>query len=183
MLSKKDVSTFVERSRNDALMEIENQYEKAVQAERRRNIQDSQVIPQIQIIQGLVWQAEKENEKLIEILSKTSSLKYEPNSYCGLSHYLKEIRNVEKLVMKNIIFLSPELLRLDKVNEETKRKVKANYAAVQAEVKNKTNAKRAVEYLRELGFDVAPLEKMQNTEIAVLLDTRYLFINKAEGEG
>ena len=45
-----------------------------------------------------------------------------------------------------------------------------------AELKLKSNAKRCVEYLKELGFDTSSLEKLEHTEVAVQLDKRYLFV-------
>ena len=48
-----------------------------------------------------------------------------------------------------------------------------------SELKLKSNVKRCMEcmeYLKELGFDVSSLEKLEHTEVAVQLDKRYLFV-------
>ena len=45
-----------------------------------------------------------------------------------------------------------------------------------AELKLKSNVKRCIEYLKELGFDVSSLEKLEHTEVAVQLDKQYLFV-------
>ena len=45
-----------------------------------------------------------------------------------------------------------------------------------SELKLKSSVKRCMEYLKELGFDVSSLEKLEHTEVAVQLDKRYLFV-------
>lgn len=176
MLSKKDVSTYVERMQENVEKKVKEEYESACTAEKNRIIDESGMRDNIKRMQRLMNQLVKENGELNAIINNTHGLNYQKYGYDGVTRKLSEIENVEKAVLKYMEYDSTELLRLKKKYEEIIHNVKANYTAVLAEVKNKTNAKRAVEYLKELGFDVSALEQMQNTEIMVQLDKRYLFV-------
>lgn len=83
---------------------------------------------------------------------------------------------VDRKVRNAIKYDSKKLTQLKKKYEDDERKVGANYATVLAELKLKSNAKRCVEYLKELGFDTSSLEKLEHTEVAVQLARRYLFV-------
>lgn len=182
MLSKKDVSTYVERMQDIAEKKVKEEYDAACSAEKNRILDESGIREPIKKMQRLVNQLVKENRELNEILKNASELTNHKYSCDGITRKLSDIENVEKAALKYLEYESTELVRLKKTYEDTIRKVRANYTAVMAEVKNKTNAKRAVEYLKELGFDVSTLEQMQNTEIMVQLDKRYLFVGGNQNE-
>jgi 3-dehydroquinate synthase class II len=58
--------------------------------------------------------------------------------------------------------------------------IEDNYRNVIANVQNMKNAKVALEYLKELGFDTSSLIEADNspvtTALSVAVDTRFLFI-------
>ena len=87
-----------------------------------------------------------------------------------------KIDPVDRRVRNAIKYDSKKLTQLKKKYEDDERKVGANYAAVLSELKLKSSVKRCMEYLKELGFDVSSLEKLEHTEVAVQLDKQYLFV-------
>lgn len=176
MLTKREVTAFVEREENKALEAVRGEYKNHRTEEKNRIFEESGAVDTMNSMQRLMNQLVRENEHLNGILESAKSISFHRGTYGGLTSKLTDIQNIKQAVENRLDFESKELVRLKKKLEETERNVTANYAAVQAEVKNKTNARRAVDYLKELGFDVESLEQMQNTEIAVQLDKRYLFV-------
>lgn len=181
MLSKRDVSAYVDRMQEQAEIKVKEEYNAARSAAENRVLDESGIREQIKKMQRLVNQLVKENSELNDLLRNAPGLIYQPKAYGGLTGRLSDIECVEQVIKRYLAYNASDLVRMKKKFEDTLRNVRANYATVAAEVKNKTNAKRAVEYLKELGFDVTALEQMQNTEIMVQLDKRYLFLGQ-EGE-
>lgn len=181
MLSKRDVSVYVEHMQEQAEKNVKEEYNAARSVVENRILDESEIRELIKKMQRLVNQLIKENEELNAVLKNASELIYQTLGYDSMTRKLSDIECVEKVIKKYLEYDSSELVRMKKKFEETLRNVRANYATVAAEVKNKTSAKRAVEYLKELGFDVTTLEQMQNTEIMVQLDKRYLFVGGKPG--
>lgn len=176
MLSKRDVSAYVEHMQEQAEKKVKEEYDAVRSVIENRILDESGIRDPIKKMQRLVNQLVKENRELNAVLKNASGLIYQTLGYDGMTRKLSDIECVEKVIKKYLEYDSSDLVRMKKKFEETLRNVRANYATVAAEVKNKTSAKRAVEYLKELGFDVTRLEQMQNTEIMVQLDKRYLFV-------
>ena len=177
MMTKKDVTAWIERVENKALNSVKTEYECRKATEEERILQGSGAIEIINKMQTLVDQVAVENNNLIALLNTCPGVQqYSKNAYRGVSESISNLGNLHKEVHDKTDFQSPELTRLKKVYEETARSVRANYAAVKEEIKNKSNAARCVGYLKELGFDVSSLEAMDHTEIAVAVDKKYLFV-------
>lgn len=118
----------------------------------------------------------RKHERLVSLMRDSQEMSYETASCYGLSYHLDKIDPVDRKVRNAIKYDSKKLTQLKKKYEDDERKVGANYATVLAELKLKSNAKRCVEYLKELGFDTSSLEKLEHTEVAVQLARRYLFV-------
>ena len=91
--------------------------------------------------------------------------------------------NMEEMrssIVKDFTDNSETLSNLKSKREDTMREVNKNYINVIANVKNIKNAKAAVEYLKELGFDLSVLLNADSnpvsTALSVEVDTKYLFI-------
>jgi hypothetical protein len=77
---------------------------------------------------------------------------------------------------------TPELNHIDKTYLEMKKGINTNYNSLELTVKNMKNAKLAIEYLKEVGFDTSCME-IKEEECTVLvanIDKRYLFIPAKE---
>lgn len=180
MLTKKDVLIFAERMQDNAEKAVKEDYNNARKSEEERIIHESGAEETIKTMQRLMNQMIRENSKLNEILEGSQRITYCRNYSNGLTRRFSDMENIKNYAKNHMEFESSELVRLKLKYDETKENIMANYEAVKAEIKNKTNAKRALEYLKELGFDVTSLEQMQKSEIAVKLDKRYLFLNPKE---
>lgn len=176
MLTKKDVMIWIDRVEQKALNSVKNTYYEHKGEEERRIAEESGALEILAKLEKTINQAVAENEKLNTLLGRTAEIHYEPNAYRGITSKLSDLQDVKKLFYGIARFESDKLNRMKKVYEETNRNVTANYAAVKEELKNKSNAKRCVDYLKEIGFDVSDLEKLDHTEIAVAVDRRYLFV-------
>lgn len=77
---------------------------------------------------------------------------------------------------------TPELGHIDRTYREMKKGINTNYDSLELAVKNMKNAKLAIEYLKEVGFDTSCME-IKEEECTVLvanIDKRYLFIPAKE---
>lgn len=175
MVAKKDVIVFVEKKHSAALKTVEEEYRSAVKAEEDRIAEESGVAACVQRIERALNKVHQEHAALAELVEKSAEMSYS-NDYRTLGAQLNRLGRVEAGTIECINFETDVLTKLVKRHREVTRGVNANYAAVLEEVKNKTNAKRAIAYLKEIGFDVSELEQMEHTEIATKLDTRYLFV-------
>lgn len=176
MLTKKEVTNWVYRVRDKAFRSLQDAYEKAVKEEEDRIFKESGLPEIIQEMDKLLLEVNRKNNEMSKILKNSGYMSYTEAAYYGLTYYLNKIDNIEHVVRNHIDFESRKLTQLKNRYEDDKRNVEANYAAVLAELKLKSNVKRCMEYLKELGFDVSSLEKLEHTEVAVQLDRRYLFV-------
>lgn len=176
MLTKKEVTNWVYKVREKAFMSLQEACEKAVKEEEDRIFKESGAANIIKKLEASMREVNREHEKLINLVHENQEMSYETVSCYGLSYYLDRIGPVDRMIRKAIKYDSKKLTQLKKQHEDDERKVGANYAAVLAELKLKSNAKRCVEYLKELGFDTTSLEKLEHTEVSVQLDRRYLFV-------
>lgn len=176
MLTKKEVSAFLDRMEEQAFKTVKESYADAVKAEEQRIFELTKAPEIVEGMQQLMDELVKRNENLNEELKRSSGIKYCDDAYHGMSYYLSRIQSISDVVLECVMFESKKLGRLRSDYFETRRKITANYAAIRAELKNKSKATQCVEYLREVGFDVSELEKPKCTELAVALDKRYLFI-------
>lgn len=126
------------------------------------------------------WKRDLENSEIADPL----------NGYFGsMSHFLYGI--CDKDAIRNRLRYDfsdtyPELIELDKKDAEVKRAIRANYKSVIANVQNMSNAKLAVQYLQDLGFDLSSLTETDrysgSNALTVAVDTRFLFIGSVENE-
>jgi len=175
MVAKKDVIMFVEKKYSAALKAVKEEYMSAVKVEEDRIASESGVAACVHRIERALDKVHQEHAVFADRVGESAEMTYS-NDYRTLGAQLNRLGSVEAGTIKCINFENGILTKLEKNYNEITRGVNANYAAVLEEVKNKTNAKRAIAYLKEIGFDVSELEQMEHTEIATKLDTRYLFV-------
>lgn len=176
MLTKKEVGRWVEKVRDKALNSIKDDYFNAVKTEQDRIFAESGAAEIVKKLEVSMQEVNREHDKLMDLMKENRMMSYAESSCYGLAYYLNKIDPIERIVRNAVKYESKKLMQLQKKYEDTERNVTANYAAVLSELKLKSNAKRCVEYLKELGFDTTSLEKLEHTEVAVQLDKRYLFV-------
>ncbi len=182
MLTKKEVSAYVDRMEALARNAAQEAYIKARGLEQKRIFEESGAIEIIRRMQTTMNNLLDDFEILDAQLESSAGIQYEKRSCRGLQYHLESVRNIYKSVFNDITFESRQLTRLEKDYAATNRGISANYAAIRAALKNKTKAAQCVAYLKEVGFDVSSLQKLECTEVAVALDKRYLFIGLKKEE-
>jgi hypothetical protein len=107
--------------------------------------------------------------------------KYYGNS--GVSNYLYhccyEKDRVLKSMKDNLSLSDSALSDLSSRYKQIREGIEKNYDTVILNVKALPNAKKAIEYLTELGFNLDEITKQDTVEItaiAVPVDTKFLFI-------
>lgn len=182
MLNKKEVSAFVDRMEARAHAAARQEYETAIEAEEQRIFDSSKVAKIIGGMQPVVDTLIRSNEGLTYELERNPEMSYNDSGYYSLTFHLSSIADIKAAVLKRVEFESRKLVQLKKEYDEIDRNISANYAAIRADLKNKSKARQCVDYLREVGFDVSELEKLECTAVAVALDKRYLFIGQKKEE-
>lgn len=147
-----------------------------VREEENRILDQSGAREIIKRMQVLVNKLIDENEKLNDLMGMADKIKYEENGYGGLTRTLCNISNVDMMITSYTRYGSKEIELLNKKFNDIFANVEKSYFSVAQEIAAKTNAKRCVEYLKELGFDTTTLDKLSTTEVAVPLDKKYLFV-------
>lgn len=178
MLNKKEVTAWVERQESAAIETAKTRLQALEEEEQERILSECGATGQIEIMQRTISKLAAENEELNRLLDCSKSIQHEKYAYGGLSSRISNISDLRSNILNRTKFDSELILKLRNEKEETIRNIHATYAAVYAELRNKKNARHCLDYLKELGFDVSELERLEHTEIAVAVDRRYLFIQR-----
>lgn len=180
MLNKKEVVAWTERQEAAAMDTAKSRFQMLIETEKERLLVECGAAEQIKRMQKTVSKLCAENEVLNELLDTAKSVMYEKLAYSGLTKRLGDMENLRSAIMPYAKFDSELILKIKREQDETFRNIRATYAAVYAELRNKKNARHCLDYLKELGFDVSELERLEHTEIAVAVDKRYLFIKNEQ---
>ncbi len=125
-------------------------------------------------------------EKWIQETNQRDDMRQTTGYYGSMLSRLNDANkvNIRTSLLRHFQEDSTELRAIDSATENAVHKITVNYNNVIANVNNAKNNKVAIEYLRELGFDVSFLEEsaVTSTELTVPVDTRWLFTDKKECE-
>lgn len=134
-------------------------------------------------LRSLIDEIKKYNEMIL-LLEEEIFARYESDSRINYNRkywgsFFKECVSSKIIESKLIVSCkieSQELLALEKKYIEDVRLVEENYATVRATAWS-LSPKKAIEYLKELGFDTSSLDTESKQELAVVnVDKRYLFV-------
>lgn len=164
-MTKRQIIKWLESQSEKALAEVETQSEKALNtyyAERNEKI-------------GLDATANAISALMQQAYSLTESFKEKVKAEIR-SCLLKEFEDGRTEIRKGIKARKNEMIK----------GITDNYRNVIANVSNMKNAKLAMEYLKNLGFDLSELVKADEnpvtTALSVEVDTRFLFIGGKKNE-
>ena len=109
----------------------------------------------------------------MNICTATGSISYKKhNTYS--SYIPQDIRRA--FINDRTTIKTPQIEKLNYEKIKKKELVNSNYRNVLAMV-DSLSPKKAIEYLKELGFDTSSLEEPAKQELAVInVDKRYLFV-------
>lgn len=114
-------------------------------------------------------------------------IQYDGGWYGSLQRTLSRLVNSPDTIKNTMVELdfydaSKKKEKIESKFKEMALEVKRNYHVVVANVKQLKNAKLAIEYLQELGFDLTELLKEENepltTALSTEINTKFLFINQ-----
>lgn len=182
-MTKKQLIKWLEGKQADAKGEVERQFTTAVTAytsQRDKTIcfdeMVDKVYEQISKIDDLIseW---KEGLNKFPGIEKTDGYY---GSCARQIHCLCDKQDIRSRLYKDFHDDGEALKALHTKRSTTIREIDKNYLNVISNVQNMKNAKAAVEYLTELGFDLSALIEADNhpvtTALSVEVDTKYLFV-------
>lgn len=115
-------------------------------------------------------------EEIFTTYESDSRINYDRKYYGSFFKQCVSSKTIESKLIFSCKIESQELLALEKKYDEDVRLVKDNYATVSA-IAWSLSPKKAIEYLKELGFDTSSLDVESKQELAVVnVDKRYLFV-------
>ena len=166
-----------------AIAEIQRQYTAAHDEYIMRRNQTIKLDETLDKVYSLLSKADDLMESWKSDISDNPGITVTSGYYGSLSRKIHAMCNMEEMrssIVKDFTDNSETLSNLKSKREDTMREVNKNYINVIANVKNIKNAKAAVEYLKELGFDLSALLNADanpvSTALSVEVDTKYLFI-------
>lgn len=122
-------------------------------------------------------------EKWIQETDQRDDMRQTTGYYGSMISRLNDANktNIRVSLLRHFQEDSAELRAIDSFAENASHQITVNYNNVIANVNSAKNNKVAIQYLRDLGFDVSFLEEAAVcTELTVPVDTRWLFTDKKE---
>lgn len=182
-MTKAQLVKWLEAKQADAIAEIQRQYTAAHDEYIMRRNQTIKLDETLDKVYSLLSKADDIMESWKSDISNNPGITVNSGYYGSLSRKIHAMCNAEEMrssIVKDFNDSSEAISQLKSKREETLREVNKNYVNVIANVKNMKNAKAAVEYLKELGFDLSALLNADanpvSTALSVEVDTKYLFI-------
>lgn len=182
-MTKVQLVKWLEAKQADAIAEIQRQYTAAHDEYIMRRNQTIKLDETLDKVYSLLSKADDLMESWKSDISNNPGITVTSGYYGSLSRKIRAMCNMEEMrlsIVKDFTDNSETLSNLKSKREDTLREVNKNYVNVIANVKNMKNAKAAVEYLKELGFDLSALLNADanpvSTALSVEVDTKYLFI-------
>lgn len=115
-------------------------------------------------------------EEIFATYASDGRINYDRKYYGSFFKGCVSSKEIESRLGVSCRIESQQLLTLEKKYDEEVRLVKENYATVRAKAWS-LSPKKAIEYLKELGFDTSSLDTESKQELAVVnVDKRYLFV-------
>lgn len=182
-MTKTMLVKWLECKRDSALSDVQKQFKQAMAdyiEQRDEKINLKQTAAQIS---ELISKADDICEEWIENATRTKGI-IRQDVYDSLKHklgYILTPKDVERALLYHIYDESDELETMKRREREIKVGINQNFQNVIQNVKSLKDAKTAIEYLKELGFDLTDLmekEKNPSTSLAAPVDTKFLFIGR-----
>jgi hypothetical protein len=181
-MTKRQLLKWLEEKEAEALNNAKQHYLLAKEVHKEQLYAELELIPLASKIQEY---ANKADDLMRAWKEKYKNKVEMVSNYGDVSTKLSNLVESPNTTFKRIIEYdfrdnTPEMLALDGEYKKVKDEIKKNYANVSANIQNLKDAKTGMQYLQELGFDLAALiqadEKPISTALSVAIDTRYLFL-------
>ena len=177
-MNKRELKKWLDAQEEQALRTVNDSIAKAIEQEETKVIVESG-------LKDLLEEFCKNNEDWFERFGQLVESNSTIRSLLGYTsspiRCLKMLSNgLESSIRETKFFIDryncKEIAALIKRKEELREQVKLNYFNVKKNVALCKDAKQAIQYLTELGFDIPKDDKTDNTALASVVDVRYLLI-------
>lgn len=188
-MTKREIVKWLERQMNLKQDENYKRYKAAMEAESKRFAEDTKLDETAEKIFNLIYWANDIHEAYLASFEGRKDVHVYTGLYNSLSKVFYQTDTLAKVREKlacEILNRSPQEKAIISEYEETRDKISKNYRNVICHVRALSTAKKAIDYLAELGFDVSELGQAEDPKtlaLSVPVDTSYLFVAKAEEEG
>lgn len=185
MKTKREIVKWLESKKNAAISQVKVERREKREAYFKQRDIEIRLNETVEAIYAKYREAYAICEKWIAETDQRSDMKQVTGWYGNMLRTLDvDKSSIRSSLLRHFDEDSTELRAIDRADEDTCHKISVNYNNVIANVNSAKNNKVAIEYLRELGFDVAYLEEAAtvSTELTVPVDTRWLFNGKKEVE-
>lgn len=180
-MNKRELIKWIDSKEQECLKAIGDVAKSATEAEKGRIIEQSGLKELLKefYITNSDW-----FERFDALIESNEDIKSASQFYYSVLGELKSLSSnslddVLKMVKKDMDYRTiNSLKRIENQRKEARDKVTSNYIAVRENVRRCSTAKIAVEYLKELGFDVPDKKSKDKPQLpAVPVDARYLFVS------
>lgn len=190
-MTKRQIIKWLEFKKKAALEKVEKQSAQAFDAYFNKRNEEIGLNEKAKQISDLMSQACDTIEAFCqEVAQKYPGTVILSNCYGSMKVRLSAICSPGKVSTKLLREFddgdTPAMKHLCDWIDSTRSQVNTTYCSVIATVANMPNAKQAMEYLKDLGFDLNELmnsiEKPMTTALSTSIDTRFLFIGDDRNE-
>lgn len=184
-MTKREIVKWLEKQENLKLKEAERDYDVKL-AKRKQEFE--KLLRLDEMVPELAKRLEHVHD-LCEVFKtmaeNTPGVDYHGHYYGALHariYHLLGVASARDMLVRSVDDTSAELKAINTQYARDRDAIRKNFDAVIARVRAMGTAKKAAEYLKELGFDLTELmaAEPEVTAIAVPVDTSYLFLRKEE---
>lgn len=185
-MTKTQLKKWLEGKMDEALREVSNQYSEAVSKYEEKRNTDIELDKTAKEIADLLSEADNKIESFLEKMGAIKGIEVHRGYYGSIKSRISSYCTTEQCragLLNEFSDRTKVRTSLSDKKSNMESEIKKNYINVIANVQNMKNAKAAVEYLQELGFDLSELieadEHPVTTALSVPVDETYLFIGGA----
>lgn len=188
-MTKSQLKKWLEQKRADALSEVTEQYRKAVELYEEERNTEIELVSYAEEIAKLISKADDlidDFKKKIITVEGIDNVSWYYGSLTNILSSYSTVAECKSGLLNEFRDISKKKLALSNKKNEMTVKINENYNNVIANVSNMKNAKAAILYLQELGFDLSELIKADEhsvtTALSVPVDKSYLFVGGVVNE-
>lgn len=168
---KKDLLEFIERVERKAISSVEARFDKEIEVKKQEVL--SKYEDSINTLQDTFNRFSTNLTNLLTDMKEDMEVAYSGNYY--VNDGMKYLSNIKNRVSSSCHFQG-EVQKLKDQKKKEIEEVKANYKKVYVVSKSMSSAKKIVEYLEGLGFDLSSLKEDEMNALVADIDKSKLFV-------
>lgn len=168
---KKDLLEFIERVERKAISSVEARFDKEIEVKKQEVL--SKYEDSINMLQDTFNRFSTNLTNLLTDMKEDMEVAYSGN-YC-VNDGMKYLSNIKNKVSSSCQFQG-EVQKLKDQKKKEINEVQVNYKKVYVVSKSMSSAKKIVEYLEGLGFDLSSLKEDEMNALVADIDKSKLFV-------